>query len=91
MTVSKSVLNSVVTLRASMTSELLIRFGVGLAGLDSETYLLPKMVVAWMSPLTLAGISLMNFGSTSSSSLASWVPFWLVGNTLLTRPISTPL
>ena len=47
--VSNRVLNSTVTLRASMTSELLIRVGLGLGGLVRETYLLPKIVVAWIS------------------------------------------
>jgi hypothetical protein len=37
-TVSNSVLNSVVTLRASITSVLLIRVWLGLSGLVSETY-----------------------------------------------------
>ena len=90
-TVSNSVLNSVVTLRASMTSELLMRAVVGFFGLNSDTYLLPKIVVAWMSALTFDGMSLMNFGSTSRSSLAAFLPSCSAGRTLLTLPISTPL
>ena len=91
-TVSNRVLNSVVTLRASMTSALVMRVGVGFFGLDSETYLLPKTVVASMSASTLAGISLMYFGSTSRVELGGLLAVaagWL--ELVLTRPISTPL
>ena len=56
-TVSNSELNSTVTLRASITSDEVIRVGLGCAGLVSETYLLPKMVVAWMSACTFDGMS----------------------------------
>ena len=73
-TVSKSVLNSTVTLRTSMTSELVIRAGLGLAGLERETYLLPKIVVAWISAFTFDGISGMKRGLTSSSSFAASLP-----------------
>ena len=91
MTVSNTVLNSVVTLRTSITSALLMRFATGSAGVDSETYLLPKIVVASMSPRTFAGISLTYLGSTSSVNFAASLPSATAGSIAFTRPMATPL
>ena len=55
--VSNRVLNSVVTVEASMTSALLIRAGLGFFGVDSATYLLPNTVLALMSACTLDGMA----------------------------------
>lgn len=55
-TVSNRVLNSVVTLEAVMTSELVRRADTGFFGVDNATYLLPNTVVALMSACTLAGM-----------------------------------
>ena len=59
MTVSNTVLNSVVTDDASITSRLVIRCGAGSFGELKEMYLLPNTVVALMSATTLAGMKLM--------------------------------
>ena len=53
-----------------MTSDDVMRCGVGSFGDENEMYLLPNTVVALMSASTFAGISLMYLGSTSSVILA---------------------
>ena len=65
-TVSNNVLNSVVTPDASITSEGVMRCGVGFSGDENEMYLLPNTVVALMSASTLAGIRSRYLRSTSS-------------------------
>ena len=69
-TVSNSVLNSVVTVVTSITSEVVIRCGDGSFGDVKEMYLLPNTVVALMSASTFFGISSMYSGSTSRMILA---------------------
>ncbi len=69
-TVSNRVLNSVVTCVASITSELLTRWGDGFLGDENAMYLLPNTVVALMVVSTLWGISLRYLGSTSRVILA---------------------
>src|SRR6266403_1564768 len=66
----KRVLNSVVTRVASITSELLIRWGDGFLGDENAMYLLPNTVVALMVASTFWGISLRYLGSTSRVTLA---------------------
>src|SRR5437899_3036793 len=68
--VSNNVLNSVVTDLVSITAAGVIRSGAGFLGEVNDTYLLPKTVVAVMLACTLAGISLMYFGSTSNTNSA---------------------
>ena len=55
-TVSKRVLNSVVTDDASMTSRLVMRCGLGSFGELNAMYLLPKTVVALTSAMTFLGM-----------------------------------
>ncbi len=57
MTVSNTLLNSVVTDAASITSWLVIRCGLGSFGELKEMYLLPNTVVALTSATTLRGMN----------------------------------
>jgi len=90
-TVSKRVLNSVVTVDASIGVEPLTRSGLGSAGEENAMYLLPNTVLAWMSASTLAGIMFRNCLLTSSRTLALGSPPTSTASTSVTRPISTPL
>ena len=57
MTVSNTVLNSVVTEDASITSWLVMRCGLGSFGELNEMYLLPNTVVALTSATTFFGMN----------------------------------
>jgi hypothetical protein len=63
----------------------------GFFGAVNDIYLLPNTVVAVMLGCTLAGTSLMYFGSNSNTSLAAGLPSRSISEMLPTRPISTPL
>ena len=90
-TVSNSVLNSVVTLVTSITSELVMRCSVGFSGDENDTYLLPNTVVALISASTFRGIRSMYFGFTSSLISACGSSPTVTDSIWETLPISTPL
>ena len=73
-----------------MTSELLIRVEVGSLGLDSETYLFPKIVVAWISPCTFCRDQLDELRPDLEGELRCLFAVHH-GRSMSTRPMATPL
>ncbi len=85
------VLNSVVTLVASITTEGVICCGAGIFGELKDTYLLPNTVVALISAATFAGICGMYLGKMSRTNWAAGMPSRVISEIVDTRPICTPL